>query len=103
LLQYSAWFEELRKQRVAELKRELEKSENSIGLVPICSLLSEHFCISLVDILFLYGHLSHIQYYLYLFFFTQASHYLTLRQHSGFSLRFGKVRYSFTLPDPSNL
>jgi len=31
LLQYSAWFEELRKQRVAELRRELEKSENSIG------------------------------------------------------------------------
>ncbi|PUZ72508.1 hypothetical protein GQ55_2G399400 [Panicum hallii var. hallii] len=33
-LRYSAcnaWFEELRKQRVAELKRELEKSENSIG------------------------------------------------------------------------
>ncbi|TKW35345.1 hypothetical protein SEVIR_2G365600v4 [Setaria viridis] len=27
----NAWFEELRKQRVAELKRELEKSENSIG------------------------------------------------------------------------
>jgi hypothetical protein len=37
LLQYSAWFEELRKQRVAELKRELEKSENSIGLVTVCS------------------------------------------------------------------
>ncbi|NP_001170690.1 uncharacterized protein LOC100384761 [Zea mays] len=33
-LRYSAcnaWYEELRKQRVAELKRELEKSENSIG------------------------------------------------------------------------
>ncbi|KAL5730123.1 hypothetical protein ACHQM5_002989 [Ranunculus cassubicifolius] len=27
----TAWFEELRKQRVAELKRELEKSEGSIG------------------------------------------------------------------------
>ncbi|XP_077242093.1 bromodomain 4 [Tasmannia lanceolata] len=27
----TAWFEELRKQRVAELKRELEKSEDSIG------------------------------------------------------------------------
>nr|CAD1819342.1 unnamed protein product [Ananas comosus var. bracteatus] len=26
-----AWYEELRKQRVAELRRELEKSENSIG------------------------------------------------------------------------
>lgn len=43
LLQYSAWFEELRKQRVAELKRELEKSENSIGSVPMCSPLPEHF------------------------------------------------------------
>ncbi|GJN32749.1 hypothetical protein PR202_gb21272 [Eleusine coracana subsp. coracana] len=28
---FSAWFEELRKQRVAELKRELEKSDSSIG------------------------------------------------------------------------
>ena len=37
MLQCSAWFEELRKQRVAELKRDLEKSENSIGLVSICS------------------------------------------------------------------
>lgn len=27
-----AWFEELRKRRVAELKQELAKSENSIGL-----------------------------------------------------------------------
>lgn len=30
---FSAWFEELRKRRVAELKRELEKSDDSIWLV----------------------------------------------------------------------
>ncbi|RWR84464.1 Bromodomain-containing protein [Cinnamomum micranthum f. kanehirae] len=39
----SAWFEELRKQRVAELKRELERSEDSIGSLQskIESLMSE--------------------------------------------------------------
>lgn len=39
LLLYSAWFEELRKQRVAELKKELERSEDSIGLVLYIKLL----------------------------------------------------------------
>jgi len=35
---FRAWYEELRKTRVAELKRSLELSEDSIGLVAIFSL-----------------------------------------------------------------
>jgi len=38
-----AWYEELRKTRVAELKRSLELSEDSIGLVAIFSLQAEDF------------------------------------------------------------
>ncbi|XP_058083220.1 uncharacterized protein LOC131231112 [Magnolia sinica] len=47
----TAWFEELRKQRVAELKRELERSEDSIGSLQskLESLISQRECNSNID------------------------------------------------------
>ena len=80
LLQCSAWFEELRKQRVAELKRDLEKSENSIGLVTICSQ-----SIFEVQLSYLYFVLivDYPRYNLCRLFFIQASHCFILCQLFG--------------------
>jgi hypothetical protein len=46
LLLCSAWFDELRKQRVAELRRELRKSESFIGLVFQCHLVLDFLAFS---------------------------------------------------------
>ena len=62
LLQFSAWFEEHRKVRVAEVEGKLENLEKSTGVNSNLFLLSEHFCILVQLFMFCSnGRLSQIQ------------------------------------------